>query len=842
MSEEKELQSCEIDTADPANHVKKILHHMNAINPEGGSLVLASYGQNPETRDPITPFIMNISGGDAESDTEKFCSHVLNTPDSNGYLGLYITKVRGRGCKEDVVAVIGVTADLDSLPPEKRWEDVIPPGIEPSFVLETSQGRFQVTYLFDRLVFPEQAQRLATGLKEFCHADHCTADIVHVWRIPGLPNRPNAKKALEGRKEEISKLIQDDYIPINPDDLGKSVEDAYEASKRPAIKRLTDKEFDWDGDIPAAVKDLFNQNPPVGERSEAEWRAIKECILLGMSDEDIISVFESEPIGERWREERGQNEEWLLRQIEKARTQSVTFDDAIVFITASKERNPLGVSDKDYDAIIKLVATLRLSDLQVARIIEAIKSALRQKGLRTDSIRRRINETRDERMREWREKRQSEITNRTLSAVPDPHPTTKKQILQRHIFNTQSGKWFDMLSDNEITSQSIVTRYGSVLGNAGIVALRNDINFLAVDGVACYPGNPRPIIIAGNGCVALNIWKPGNISLWPDPVTINDVAPWWNHRLHLMGEDARHFIFWEAFNLQHPDKKIGHQCLVYGEHEIGKDSTVRPIVDYFSGPNGKYSPLVEFNQTQGRFQDFYVGRRMIVIEEIQEFGGAADFENQYKTAFTNTTPYLSIEPNGLPLVTIPNTMNFILFTNYQDSVHKSRGNDRLFCVKCPAKTDDPESKRLLKELWDFYKKHDGMRKVLRYLQDVDISAFDHTARAPKTAYALELEQSSRSELVKVIEAGIDEKAYPFLCPDITRVANITDWLRGGGGYARRYDGKISDRSVSIALKELGWEARQVQKSGKPKLRAWVKTGSHWSTCPDAEVFNVLKAA
>jgi hypothetical protein len=707
--------------------------------------------------------------------------------------------------------------------------------------VETSLGRFQVSYLFARFVPAEEAQRLATGLKEYCHADYCTADISHVWRIPGLPNRPNKKKVLEGRAEEMSQLVDGDYTPVDPDELFKLIKAAYEAGKRPVIKRVSENNFHWDGDIPLAVKDLFKLEPPIGERSEAEWRVIRECCLLGIGDEDIISVFETEPIGERWRKERGQNEEWLLKQIEKARGELVTFDDAMNFIQIAKERNPLGINDTDYAAIIELTSTLRLNDLQHAKIIGEIKSAAKQKGLSVHSIRKRIKQAHTSRMLEWKQKQRSKITDRTLTAIPVPNPITLKQILQRYIYNAQSAKWFDRLSGNEITTVSINTRYGSIIGNAGIMALSNDVNFVAVDGIACYPGNNKSFITANNGCVSINTWEPGDLAPWPIPVTIDDVSPWWNHLLHLMGEDAYHFTLWLAFNLQHPEVKIAHQCLVYGEHEIGKDSTIRPIVDYFSGPNGKYSPTIEFAQAKGRFQDFYIGRRLIVIEEIFDFGGAGEFENNHKTLFTSTTPYLSIEPKGQPVVTIPNSMNFLLFTNYRDAVHKSRGNDRLFCIKCCAKTDDPETKQLLRELWDFYNTHDGKRKVLRYLMDLEISAFDYTSRAPKTEYALELEQSSRSELVKVIEDGIEEKAPPFRRPGLTVARKVIDWLRGGDGYSRRYDGRINEKSVSVALKELGWEPRQIQKAQRGKKRVWVQTGSKWCSCQDGEVYDGLKS-
>jgi predicted P-loop ATPase len=43
---------------------------------------------------------------------------------------------------------------------------------------------------------------IAVRLKSFCHCDHGTADISHVWRVPGTLNWPNKKKFDEGRAAE----------------------------------------------------------------------------------------------------------------------------------------------------------------------------------------------------------------------------------------------------------------------------------------------------------------------------------------------------------------------------------------------------------------------------------------------------------------------------------------------------------------------------------------------------------------------------------------------------------------------------------------------------------------
>ncbi|MGA8550961.1 MAG: DNA-primase RepB domain-containing protein [Stellaceae bacterium] len=71
--------------------------------------------------------------------------------------------------------------------------------LTPNYVLETSAGRFQAFYLFDKPEAPEDVKRVAERLKAFAKSDHGTMDVSHVWRVPGALNWPNAKKVAEGR-------------------------------------------------------------------------------------------------------------------------------------------------------------------------------------------------------------------------------------------------------------------------------------------------------------------------------------------------------------------------------------------------------------------------------------------------------------------------------------------------------------------------------------------------------------------------------------------------------------------------------------------------------------------
>ncbi|MGE3266014.1 AAA family ATPase [Methylocystis sp.] len=72
--------------------------------------------------------------------------------------------------------------------------------------VKTSKARCHKWLLFDTFVSPEAAAALGLRLNRFVGADHCTGSVAHVYRVPGTPNWPNAKKIAEGRKPEPTSL------------------------------------------------------------------------------------------------------------------------------------------------------------------------------------------------------------------------------------------------------------------------------------------------------------------------------------------------------------------------------------------------------------------------------------------------------------------------------------------------------------------------------------------------------------------------------------------------------------------------------------------------------------
>lgn len=139
--------------------------------------------------------------GDVDGMVAAIEAH-LDTPGANSYIGLQVMRrglQRGkRGTEADIVAVLGLVADMDGDTGNNSGEYPLPP----NYIVESSAGNLQAFWLFDRPVTPAVAKEIAAGLQVATASDHCTKDITHVWRVPGTLNHPNTKKLERGRSPE----------------------------------------------------------------------------------------------------------------------------------------------------------------------------------------------------------------------------------------------------------------------------------------------------------------------------------------------------------------------------------------------------------------------------------------------------------------------------------------------------------------------------------------------------------------------------------------------------------------------------------------------------------------
>jgi hypothetical protein len=326
-----------------------IIH--NSAKKAGGKLILASFGQNPETGETLRPRIESFSVGDITRMTERAIS-LASERHRNVYVGLATMRAEiepGRkGGEADIVSVIGLVADFDARedPKAHEWAERLP--IPPTMVLETSgspEPSYQCRFIFDTPVSMAQAKSLAKALQIASGCDNCTADISHVWRLAGGLNWPNKLKVEKyGRPPEpqlvrIVKPFSADRL-VSPEVLMAAL-DVVEVGPvevtslensgliKPVQSVTLDTLDQWN--VPSELKTIIQlgrdpAKPKKQDNSRSAWLFHAVCALLrsGVPAEVVLSVITNPAfkISESVRDKGARARDYALRQIARAEAEA----------------------------------------------------------------------------------------------------------------------------------------------------------------------------------------------------------------------------------------------------------------------------------------------------------------------------------------------------------------------------------------------------------------------------------------------------------------------------------------------------------------------------------------
>ncbi|HLO75471.1 MAG TPA: DUF5906 domain-containing protein [Magnetospirillum sp.] len=214
--DDAEYTACNDHDQGPECCSSELRHYLEMVNSVGaeysggkGVMLVSAFGQDPHTGSDMAPKIRHFQPGDVAG-MVAFLERERDTAHLNFYTPLVVFKPTissgSKGTLDDIELVFGLVADFDDAD-AGQWAERLP--LLPDFVLESSPGRFQCGFIFDRPLVKYEAQDLAARLVAHAQCDRCTKDVVHVWRLPGLPNRPNKKKFDSGRtKAEMARLVQ----------------------------------------------------------------------------------------------------------------------------------------------------------------------------------------------------------------------------------------------------------------------------------------------------------------------------------------------------------------------------------------------------------------------------------------------------------------------------------------------------------------------------------------------------------------------------------------------------------------------------------------------------------
>jgi len=298
-----------------------------------GKVIATCFGEDPNAIDPKTgkpgkalrPRVIHAAVGETKQTLDGLATYIKR-PHNNLYMPLAVFRPDldpwQKGYERDVVASLGIVADFDDAE-AARWAERLPS--PPNYVLETSAGRFQAFYLFDKPEPPELVKPVAERLKAYAGCDHGSSDISHVWRIPGTLNWPNAKKVAAGRPSDpqlvrwvkfdkgrtslqvLSDALPEGVIPKQPN--GSKVRGCVTGVQKPvngkgrprhsAAVAGTPENLDACQRMASLPPDLQVEikQPAVGDRSKSIFKVIAALIALKLDDQAIENLIYAHPKG-----------------------------------------------------------------------------------------------------------------------------------------------------------------------------------------------------------------------------------------------------------------------------------------------------------------------------------------------------------------------------------------------------------------------------------------------------------------------------------------------------------------------------------------------------------------
>ncbi len=176
---------------------------------------------------------------------------------------------------------------------------------------------------------------------------------------------------------------------------------------------------------------------------------------------------------------------------------------------------------------------------------------------------------------------------------------------------------------------------------------------------------------------------------------------------------------WFAYPIQYPGAKLNSAILVWGGQGVGK-TFLGEIIQRIYGDNGyKLGP----GRLHGNFNSWVKYKQFILGEEVSSSDKRTDAD-RLKDLITGRT--ITIEPKGVDVFEINNTVNFYMVSNHSDALYLEADDRRIF-VHHIAKEQEL---KFYKEV-EKWVNSDGPSYLMNHLlNNVDTASFDPKASAP----------------------------------------------------------------------------------------------------------------
>lgn len=436
-------------------------------------------------------------------------------------------------------------------------------------------------------------------------------------------------------------------------------------------------------------------------------------------------------------------------------------------------RRPSGFSEAMEQAILKTASALSANGVKA--VIEQDETAdgyadakawLDGKGLNTEWV--------------WWALERRDVQKRTMALLgnaagevsEDPIAKACAMLRKRYVYGSFRNEVYDRRAKDwlQIDAMNNLEAVNMPENDKGVpfsafALLKRDRKAARVHNERYLPGSKQEIV-EHDGVSWLNTWEPTKLKAIP-----GDVAPFVNHILYFCSgrqREAEHILDWFAFVAQNPGKKINHALLLISPHQgTGKDTMAEMLAEILGHSN--VSVVQDEDVNEGRY-DFMRRAQIVVVPETMG-GDRRDLANKLKPLITQ--PLVRINEKHVKAYSIPNTSNFVMFSNYKNAAYIEDKDRRYFVIICEAA---PRSIAYFDDLYDNYIRTEKMGAFLDFLLKRDLSKFNPYAPAPDTPDKTTVKNATMGGGEAWLQYQWESNAHPF-DKNVVSLVDVLAWIQ-----------------------------------------------------------------
>lgn len=270
--------------------------------------------------------------------------------------------------------------------------------------------------------------------------------------------------------------------------------------------------------------------------------------------------------------------------------------------------------------------------------------------------------------------------------------------------------------------------------------------------------------------------------------------------------DGEFLLDWMAHNVQHPGLKILWTPVILGVQGDGKTS-IKNILTLVMGEQNVRD--IDYSNLASQFNAYAEGACVAALEELRVVGQSGHgVMDALKPLITNEI--ISITRKGKDSIQVPNTQNYIGFTNHHNALPMDK-NDRRYAI---LKTKYENREQMLEDTGDEYwqRFHDSYKvgnnaEIIRgWLLNRDISGFDRSFPPPMSPHKLRMIEDARPQEDQIIMDVIEDLEDYFTAEEVVRECG-------------REGAKVNSKRIAKVAKEMGFVNERLRIDG-PKERVW----------------------